>query len=69
MGHGWRGFEWQGRKACDEFTHGGLLTETVLVGALADRFAGDWLEWDRLKSKFTNNAKANALFHRTYHDG
>ncbi len=58
-----------GRKACDDFTHGGPLTETVLVGALADRFAGDWLEWDREALKFTNHPKATELVRRAYRDG
>ncbi len=67
--HDWVDAILEGRKACDEFTHGGPLTETVLVGAMADRFAGEWLEWDRAALKFTNNAKATALVRRTYRDG
>jgi predicted dehydrogenase len=67
--HDWVDAILEGRKACDEFTHGGPLTETVLVGALADRFAGDWLEWDRKALKFTNHAKATALVRRAYRDG
>ena len=58
-----------GRKACDEFSHGGPLTESVLVGAMADRFAGEWLEWDHKTLKFTNNANATALVKRAYRDG
>jgi hypothetical protein len=41
----------------------------VLVGAMADRVAGEWLQWDRKLQKFTNNAKATALVRRTYRDG
>jgi hypothetical protein len=67
--HDWVDAIVEGRKACDEFTHGGPLTETVLVGAMADRFAGEWLEWDRTALKFTNNIKATALVRRTYRDG
>jgi predicted dehydrogenase len=67
--HDWVDAILEGRRACDEFTHGGPLTETVLVGAMADRFAGDWLEWDRTALKFTNNAKATALVRRAYRDG
>eukprot|EP01031_Cornospumella_fuschlensis_P002528 gene2528-3159_t len=45
-------FDWvdaiiAGRKSCADFAHGGPLTETVLVGTLADRFPGQWLEWYR----------------------
>lgn len=67
--HDWVDAIVEGRKACDEFSHGGPLTETVLVGAMADRFASDWLEWDRKALKFTNNAKATALVRRAYRDG
>lgn len=67
--HDWVDAIIEGRKACDEFTHGGPLTETVLVGATADRFAGDWLEWDRQALKFTNHPKATALVRRAYRDG
>lgn len=67
--HDWVDAILEGRKACDEFTHGGPLTETVLVGAMADRHAGEWLDWDRKALKFTNNPKANALVRRAYRDG
>lgn len=67
--HDWVDAILESRKACDEFTHGGPLTETVLVGAVADRFAGEWLAWDRKALKFTNNAKATALVRRVYRDG
>ena len=53
----------------DEFTHGGPLTETVLVGAMADHHASEWLDWDRTALKFTNHAKATALVRRAYRDG
>jgi predicted dehydrogenase len=67
--HDWVDAILEGRKACDEFSHGGPLTETVLVGALADRFAGEWLEWDRQALKFSNTAKATALVRRVHRDG
>jgi len=67
--HDWVDAILEGRKACDEFTHGGPLTETVLVGAMADRCAGEWLDWDRQALKFTNSAKASALVRRAYRDG
>ena len=67
--HDWVDAILAGRKACDAFTHGGPLTETVLVGAAADRFAGEWLEWDRKTLTFPNHAKATALVRRAYRDG
>jgi predicted dehydrogenase len=67
--HDWVDAVLEGRKACDDFAHGGPLTETVLVGAMADRFAGEWLAWDRKALKFTNHKKATALVRRAYRDG
>jgi predicted dehydrogenase len=67
--HDWVDAALAGRKACDEFTHGGPLTEAVLVGAMADRFANEWLEWDRKTLTFKNHAKATALVRRTYRKG
>jgi hypothetical protein len=58
-----------GRKACDDFTHGGPLTEAVLVGAMADRVAGQWLEWNSALEQFTNSSEATALVRRTYRAG
>lgn len=66
--HDWVDAILQGRKACDELSHGGPLTEAVLVGAMADRVAGEWLAWDAKGLKF-DNAKANALVRREYRDG
>jgi predicted dehydrogenase len=66
--HDWVDAILQGRKACDEFSHGGPLTEAVLVGAMADRVAGEWLEWDARALQFAN-ASANALVRRAYRDG
>ena len=67
--HDWVDAILAGSRSCDDFTHGGPLTETVLVGAMADRCAGEWLQWDRDELKFTNHAKATALVRRTYRDG
>jgi predicted dehydrogenase len=66
--HDWVNAVLEGRKACDDFTHGGPLTETVLVGAMADRCAGEWLEWDAKALKFPKHKKANALVRRSYRD-
>jgi len=59
----------EGRKSCADFSHGGPLTEAVLVGAVADRVAGQWLEWDRKALAFTNSAEATTLVRRAYRDG
>ena len=67
--HNWVDAVLEGHKACDDFAHGGPLTETVLVGAMADRFAGEWLEWDRNALQFSGHAQASALVRRTYRDG
>jgi predicted dehydrogenase len=67
--HDWVNAIVEGHKACDDFAHGGPLTETVLVGATADRVAGEWLNWDAKALKFTNSAKANALIRRKHRDG
>jgi hypothetical protein len=67
--HDWVDAILAGRNACDDFTHGGPLTEAVLVGAMADRVAGQWLEWNHKALRFTNNAQANALVRREYREG
>jgi predicted dehydrogenase len=67
--HDWVNAILENRKACDEFTHGGPLTEAVLVGAMADRVAGRWLEWDRANLRFTNSPEATALVRREYREG
>lgn len=67
--HDWVDAILAGRKSCADFSHGGPLTETVLVGAMADRFAGDWLEWDRETQRFTNHDEANRWVKRDYREG
>jgi predicted dehydrogenase len=67
--HDWVDAILAGRKACDDFTHGGPLTEAVLVGAMADRVAGQWLEWNRQHQVFTNSPTATALVRRPYRAG
>ena len=67
--HNWVDAVLAGGRSVADFAHGGPLTETVLVGAMADRFAGEWLEWDREKLAFTNRPEANALVRRDYRDG
>jgi predicted dehydrogenase len=67
--HDWVDAILEGRKACADFSHGGPLTEAVLVGAMADRVAGQWLEWDRKALRFTNSTEATQLVRRAYRDG
>ena len=67
--HDWVNAILEGRKACDDFSHGGPLSETVLIGTLADRFPGEWLEWDSATQKITSNENADALVRRNYRDG
>ncbi|HYF34788.1 MAG TPA: Gfo/Idh/MocA family oxidoreductase [Prosthecobacter sp.] len=59
----------EGRKSCADFAHGGPLTETVLVGTLADRFPNQWLEWDREACQVKNVPAANAMVKRAYREG
>jgi predicted dehydrogenase len=67
--HDWVDAIFAGRKACADFSHGGPLSEAVLVAATADRFAGEWLEWDRAGLKFKNHPGATALVRRKYREG
>lgn len=67
--HDWVGAILEGCKSCADFSHGAPLTEAVLVGAVADRVAGQWLEWDAKALKFKNSAEATKLVHRVYRDG
>jgi predicted dehydrogenase len=67
--HDWVDAILEGRRACDDFQHGGPLTEAVLVGAMADRASGEWLQWDRKLQQFTNSTQATALVRRAYRDG
>ncbi len=67
--HDWVDAILEGRQACSHFDHGAALTETVLVGTLADRFPNQWLEWDQAAMKVTNVPEANALVTRSYREG
>ena len=67
--HDWLDAILAGRQSCDDFQHGGPLTEAVLVGAMADRVSGEWLQWDSKLLKFTNSTAATALVRRDYREG
>ena len=67
--HDWVDGIINGEKSCGDFSHGGPLTEAVLVGAMADRVGTDWLQWDRETLSFKNSDKANELVRREYREG
>jgi predicted dehydrogenase len=67
--HDWVDAILEGRRACADFRHGGPLTEAVLVGAMADRASGEWLDWDGKAQQFTGSAGATALVRRDYREG
>ena len=51
------------------FDYAGPLTETVLLGTLANRFPGDELRWQPAAMTIPNHDKANALLRRHYRRG
>jgi len=67
--HDWVDSVFEGRAAASDFSHGGHLSEIVLVGSYADRFSGEWLEWDSETLRFKNREEANALVRRDYREG
>lgn len=67
--HDWVNAILHGEKSCADFSHGGPLTESVLVGTLTDRFPGQWLEFDRDACQISNHEAANQLVKRPYRDG
>jgi len=60
----------KGEKAATDLpTYGCPVTEAVLLGVLAERNAGDWIEWDAAAGKVTNRPELNAQLTRKYRDG
>lgn len=51
------------------FGYAGKLTESLLLGVLANRFPGQRLQWDAENLKVTNIAEANSLIRRSYRQG
>jgi len=51
------------------FSYSGPLTETVLLGTIANRFPGEKLEWDAAGLKFTNSDAANQWLTKPYRRG
>jgi predicted dehydrogenase len=58
-----------GRKAGSDFSYGGPLTEIALLGVIGIKLAGQKLEWDAERMRFTNNKEANGLVRLPYRDG
>lgn len=50
------------------FSYGGPLTESLLLGVVANRFPGQKLEWDAENLKVTNLEDANQLIKRAYRE-
>ncbi len=57
-----------GKPANCEFGFGSLLTETALLGVIAQR-TGAYLEWDSEQGRIANNAEANLLVNPPYRQG
>jgi predicted dehydrogenase len=55
--------------AYSSFEIAGRLTEAMLLGNIAVRFAGTKLEWDAPSLKFSNSAGATALVNKAYRKG
>ena len=58
-----------GPPATSNFDYAQGLTETVLLGNVALRFPGQFLEWDGVSGKFTNFPAANELLEPIYRPG
>jgi predicted dehydrogenase len=56
-------------KTSAPFDYAGPLTEMVLLGCLATRFAEKTLEWDAANLKVANVAEANSFVRRQYRKG
>ena len=67
--HGWVDGCLSGEQPSDGFEYGALLTETALLGKVAQRLRGETLEWDSEKLTFTNQPGANRWVSRDYREG
>lgn len=56
-------------KTTSNFVYAGPLTETVLLGTIASRFANEKLEWDSANLRFTNVPQANDFVKQPYRKG
>ncbi|HQK77824.1 MAG TPA: gfo/Idh/MocA family oxidoreductase, partial [Candidatus Hydrogenedentes bacterium] len=55
--------------AASNFSYAGPLAEAVLLGNVANRCAGQTLEWDAPNLRITNMPEANALLRVPYREG
>ena len=55
--------------ASSNFDYAARLTESMLLGNIAVRFAGQRLEWDAAKLRFANSDGASALVRTEYRKG
>jgi predicted dehydrogenase len=55
--------------ASSNFNYAGRLTETMLLGNIAVRFAGTRLAWDAPRLRFTNSEAATRLVSKEYRKG
>jgi len=55
--------------AASNFEFAGRLTEAMLIGNIAVRFAGQRLEWDAAAMKFPNSSGASSLVSKSYRKG
>ncbi len=67
-------FDWtdaiaSGRPAGSDFSYGGPLTQSALLGVIALKFPGQTLEWDDQAVRFTNPKEANAFLNPPYREG
>jgi predicted dehydrogenase len=59
-----------GKKAATDLPAFGCpVTEAVLLGVLAERNPGAWIEWDDAAGKVTNKPELNSQLTRKYRDG
>lgn len=56
-------------KTTTPFAYSGLLTESVLMGTVVNRFQNEKLIWDAEALKFTNKPEADRYLRRAYRDG
>ena len=60
----------KGEKASTDLpTYGCPVTEAVLLGVLAERNPGGWIDWDAAAGQVTNRPELNAQLTRKYRDG
>ena len=67
-------FDWvnsitSGHLAGSDFSYGGPLTQSALLGVIALKYPGQRLEWDDKAVRFTNHEEANAFLNPPYREG